>query len=54
MNFNGEFYVQRQGVALAHQLAPVLCHIFLAKFDRLLKQSLNDDRVVKMFDMLIF
>lgn len=58
VKFDDELYVQREGVCIGSSVAPVLCHIFLAKFDRLLKQSLNDDRVVKIFryvdDFLVF
>lgn len=49
VGFEVKFVVQRQGICIGSSVAPVLCKIFLAAFDRLLVQALADDKRVRVF-----
>lgn len=41
-------FVQKKGICIGSCLAPVLCHVFLAKFDRMLQEALDDSRVIRI------
>ena len=49
VEFEDKLFVQKNGICIGSSVAPVLCHIYLSRFDNAVGSSLNDDRVVKIF-----
>ena len=46
---DGTVFVQQEGITIGSCIAPVLCNLFMAKGDRILKQRLEDLGVIACF-----
>lgn len=44
-----KYVVQKQGICIGSSVAPVLCNVYLAKFDVALREALHDTRVVRVY-----
>ncbi|XP_077519759.1 uncharacterized protein LOC144129451 [Amblyomma americanum] len=47
--FREEFYLQKAGICIGSSVAPVLCEIFLASFDRRIEASLKETGIARIF-----
>lgn len=49
IDFDGKLFLQKNGVCIGSCVAPILCNIYLAKFDNSVCTILSDDRVSRIF-----
>lgn len=54
VEFADKLFVQKNRICIGSSVAPVLCHIFLSKFDNALSSTFVDGRVVKVFRYVDF
>ena len=48
-SFDGQIYVQKEGVCMGSSLAPVLANIILTEFERVIVSDLINDGVIKFY-----
>lgn len=49
VEFKGSMFLQRRGICIGSCVAPVLCNIFLARFDNSLRGLIDHERVCRIF-----
>lgn len=52
VSFEGEVYVEKEGICIGSRVAPVLGQIFLAQFDNIIFERLGGEEIFKIFRCL--